>query len=604
MIGLIDEHAPRQEGDKKDSNEYTASAEEKNVIKRVRKWFDEAKEHRSKYDHKWLDYYKFFRGRQWKDSRPSYRHSEVVNFIFQAIQASVPIITDKQPRVEFLPQEPQDRVLSDILNEIKNNDWEAQNWLHTITEVLYDAHIYGIGYAKIEYDASLNFGLGGNVFESVDPFYCFPDPSARDVNQNGDYFIHAEPMDLSKIKKKWPKKAKHIKPDLLDVIKGDRTDLSQMRFKSPTDNKTYVETDTGGQSMGRDQALVITCYYKDESFDEKETEEGYEQKLKYPRGRKTVIVGNIVLEDVENPYEDGQFPYLRLQNYILPREFFGISEVEQLESPQKTFNMLVSYTLDVLTLMGNPIWIVDENSGVDVDNIYNRPGLIIEKHPGTEVRRESGVQLQPFVINVIDRMQSWFNEVSGSTDVSSGAQPGSVRTGNAIQALQDAAQTRLRLKSRLLDGFLSQLSYFYISRVFQFYTVPRVFKVIKNDAVPSFFKFTAEPSEDGLKKIAKVRSLQENENGEITVSQEKEFLTSARFDIKSSTGSGLPFAKSEKANLAFNLYDRQIIDAEEVLKAVDYPNKDAVLERMRQKAEVAAEAQLMAAQQAGEVPDV
>jgi hypothetical protein len=42
------------------------------------------------------------------------------------------------------------------------------------------------------------------------------------------------------------------------------------------------------------------------------------------------------------------------------------------------------------------------------------------------------------------------------------------------------------------------------------------------------------------------------------------------------------------------LFDRQIIDAEEVLKNIKYPNAEAVLKRMAEKQAQAAQAEAMA----------
>jgi hypothetical protein len=310
------------------------------------------------------------------------------------------------------------------------------------------------------------------------------------------------------------------------------------------------------------------------------------QQLKYPNGKKIVVCNGVVLESGPNPYDDGEWPYQRWPNYILPREFWGISEIEQLEGPQKTFNKLVSFVLDVLTLMGNPIWVVDNTSGVDTENIFNRPGLIIEKEAGSEVRREEGVQLQPYVLQLIDRMKEWFDQVNGSNDITRGINPGGVTAASAIADLQNAAQTRIRQKSRNLDAYLQNLGQQYVSRVFQFYTAPQVFRLTNNQGVNKYFKFHVQTDETGTRK-----AMVENYNEQGLSQGIKEHQARGNFDVRVTTGSSLPFNKAEKEQRLYGLFDRQIIDGEEVLKGLDYPNYEAIQMRMQQKAMEAAQAQ-------------
>jgi hypothetical protein len=334
---------------------YQPTAEEKKAIALVNRLYEKAKKHRKKYDEKWLDYYKMFRGKQWKEQRPSYRHSEVINFVFQAIQSMVPILTDSRPRFDFLPQEPQDMEIAKILSEVAESDWERNNWLLRLTEMVYDAHFYGTAIGMVDYNPDGKLGTGSICFKAFDPFYFFPDPEARDVNDEEKscrYIVTAEPEDLETLKKKHPDKKDYLKPDLIDLMQGDKTDLDQVRFKSPVDNKTVMEG-TSAYDLGHgNQALKLTLYLLSDEFEEEEkkrqnpdgTEETYyEQKLKYPNGRKICMASGVILSDGPMDHEDGLFPFARLVNYVLPREFWGMSEVEQLESPQKIFNKLVSF---------------------------------------------------------------------------------------------------------------------------------------------------------------------------------------------------------------------------------------------------------------------
>jgi hypothetical protein len=69
----------------------------------------------------------------------------------------------------------------------------------------------------------------------------------------------------------------------------------------------------------------------------------------------------------------------------------------------------------------------------------------------------------------------------------------------------------------------------------------------------------------------------------------KAYELRGKLDCRVATGSNLPFAAAQKEQKMLGLFDRGIIDAEEVLKGSEYPNYEAILQRMADKA--AAQAQ-------------
>ncbi len=246
--------------------------------------------------------------------------------------------------------------------------------------------------------------------------------------------------------------------------------------------------------------------------------------------------------------------------------------------------------------MGNPIWLVPGSSGIDTENLINQPGLVVEFDGAQAPVRQEGVQLQPYVLQLIDRLKSWFDDISGSNDVSRGAKPEGITAASAIQSLQEAAQTRIRQKSRNLDDFLQDLGQLYMSRVFQFRTAPEVFRLTNKDGSYKFFKFHVD-SQPGAtpdqepQKIARYRPYDVGEDGKHYEGQEKVVAINGMLDVKVNTGSTLVFAKADREQRAFALFDRQIIDGEEVLKTLDYPNWEAVLQRVQQRQMEAAQAQ-------------
>ncbi len=597
-----DLNAPRPEDpDFSASGDYSPSEEDQKILKYVRSLFTKAKTYREPYVERWKDYYHDFRGKQWRQKRPSYRHSEVVNLIFTAIQNQVPLLTDVRPTVEFMPTEPGDIELAKVMNDVFSSDWERFDWSVPLLECLYDSHIYGTALAGIGFDPDEDFGLGAITWRSLEPIHAYPQPGASDVNNQRRcrYMIYAEPISLEEIKARYPDKGRLVKADLRDLWQASKTDLRDVRYRSPADNRAVIEGRPSGDHANKDQALVLTLYCRPLDVTEeeikKENEEGeeetlYQTKLKYPKGRKIVVAGNVVLEDSPLELDDKSIPMQRLINYIDPRSFWGISDIEQLEGPQQIFNKLVSFSLDVLTLMGNPIWIVDSESGVDTDNLFNIPGAVIEKEPGSEVRRESGVQLQPYVIQMIDRMKLWFDDISGSQEVTRGAKPAGVTAARAIEALQDTGRTRIRQKTRNMDTFLREFGRQYVQMALQYYTVPRVRRITGKDGAQKYFKFHTErvQLEDETKTIIIFEEMAAGPDGKMVSLGVRDQVLSGDFDVKVNTVSGLPFAKAESEQKLFALYDRQVIDAEELLKGIDYPNAESVLSRLAERQQVEA----------------
>ncbi len=606
-LGMMDEHESRNT-DHSGAPNYEPSPDETKAIKLAQRLFERAKKHRGQYDEKWLDFYRMFRGKQWKEQRPSFRHSEVINLVFRTIQSLVPIQVDARPKFEFLPEEPQDVELADILNQISEAEWQKKNWAEQLLEVIYDSNIYGTGLSKMV--VKENLGKLDIVYESQDPFYSFPDPAAKDTNKDCGYFVDAEPTDVRIIKRRYPDKKEFIKPDIQDLLRGSKTDFAPLKFRSPVDNKVIVEGSGSMDLVEKDQALLITVWIRPDypelldEFEEIQKNDpetgapGYEQHAKYPNGRKIVLCNGVLLEDSPIGYDDNEIPFHRYVNYLLPREFWGISEVEQLEGPQKIFNKLISFVLDVMTLMGNPIWKVHGASGVDPENLTNRPGLVVEwdGDPAHEPKREEGVQLQPYVLQVIDRMGEWFDSIAGAQDITRGVQPTGVTAASAISTLQEAAHTRIRQKARNLDFYLQNVGRQWLSRTLQFRTAPEMYRLTNNEGVSKYFKMHVEPypREDGTDG-RRVIVQKYNEQGMLDPETGlKTFELRGKFDVRVATGSSLPFAKAERDNKLFALFDRQIIDSEEVLKTSEYPNWQAVVQRMEQKKLLEAQAQMAA----------
>jgi len=586
---------------------YNPTDEEQKTIRLAEGLFSEAKRGRRAHDMKWAENYKMYRGKQWPTKRPSYRHSEVLNYIFSEVQNVIVLLTDNRPTIEILPEDPTDYDFAEIINQVIKSKWDAKNYAAVLAENITDASIFGTSVGHVPYKPELEQGLGDFKYESEDPFHVFPDPCAKsEVNDEYcGYFILARPESVKKLKEKYPHVADFLRSDLSDLSQDlEREGLDEIAYKSPSDNRVLTDSQIPGEAKPN-QALEICIYLKSNETTEEEIEgeldeltglkkKLYQTKKKYPNGRKIVVVNGVLCEDIENPYEDGKFPFARLVDYALPRQFWGTGEVEQLTSPQRIVNKLISYVLDVLTIMGNPIWIVDNNSGIDTDNLTNQPGLKVEKNPGTEARRESGVGLQPFVLETLQFMaNNVFQKLAPTGEVSKGVAPSENASGIAIEQLQEAAQTKIRGKGRNVEFFLKDIGDLMVSRILQFYTVPRIIRLTSNEESSKYFRFVINENVDEsgeVQKFAEVSDFQEQIDpitGETRYVEgmPRQIPLKSRLDVRVNVSSSLPFAKDAKYARAEKLFDKQIIDTEEYLTEIEYPNREKVLNRLRKQAQ-------------------
>lgn len=597
------------------------SAEERKTVQMVEKLFARYKQARYPYDSNWIENYKFFRGKQWKIARPSYRNSDVLNFIHSAIQTIVPIMTDSRPNIEAIPENPQDFEFAQIMTQLLRSKWDRDLFSQIVAEAIVDSCIYGVAISEQPWDQDMLQGLGDYNFQTVDPLYCYPDPRSRDINDNfGKGFITAIPTDLAEVKRKYPDKAHLLKADLsdIDMAKTAKQDMDDYRIRSATDNLTLVEGERPADVNQPDQILVITAWLKDDAIIEEKIQQSdktgkkvsaYRTRKKYPNGRKIVVANKVLLEDGENPYLDGKFPYCRLIDHILPREFWGEGEVDQLKGPQQIINKLMSYAMDIVELMGNPVWKNPTGSGVFSDSIVNRPGLVIDHNDGFEPKRERGEDVQPSIFQTFDRMRDVFEKISGVNEVTQGATPRNA-SGIAIEALQEAAQTRIRLKSRNVEAWLTQVGQQFASRILQFYSIPRIIRITDNPEAAKYFEIAINQTLDESGEVQAMQATVQNfeevtdpNTGEVRLvaADTRVYEIKGNLDIRITTGTTLPFARAQKKQQAKELYQLGIYDAEDLLTDLEHPRKEAVLEKVKQREELAAEqAAAMQAAQMGQ----
>jgi len=430
--------------------------------------FKEAMVAKADYTKRWNTYFDAYKGDYFRQKgTPEYKSNLVSNYIFSIIETIRPIMLDNDPKFQSMPRMGEGLKFAEDLNLAFMYEWDRERMNEKLYRELINCLVTG------NYIFFIPYNTVTKEIEAVpvNPFNFFPDPLAKDI-ESGEYFIYADYYNVEALKKKFPGKA--------DKLSGSTINYTEL----------IQDRETEG---GRDNQVLVLEVYSRDHVTHVDNGTG-ESVLKYPDGRVTTVAPELglILEDKGLPYKDGKFPFVHGKDYDIPGQFWGEGEVAQLLSPQQSMNELNNAILDNAKATANMPWIIDKQAGIPQGAITNRPGLIIRKQSGTEVRREQPPGMPAYVVNAVESYKNDMEQVSGIFDTLKGNSETGVYTAQGILALQEAGQARIRLKVKLMELTLGKLGQMWFSRMKQFWKGDKWIRITRSDGTYDIKKLNTD----------------------------------------------------------------------------------------------------------------
>ena len=520
------------------------------LAKKVAKNWLAAKAFRSSSDVDWPTWERYYFGHHWNTPRAPWRSKPVVNFIFSTIETTIPIMTDNAPQVTVVPAEPGDTGIAEILGHATKRVWVDQDMDLKLPDILKTTLILGTGLAKVWWNPDLKDGLGDVAISAVDPRNFFPSPGATSMddaeyvvfaaNVPTGYAIRLYPEVEAFIKNgkitpgPWDEQLTINKPILSGAPGSANTVNTAIQTTDGTSISHFTEIPRRGVSVDRNELVTLVEYW-DRNAD------GYPQV--------TVLVNGVVVKPTIRPFRHVMFPFIRFTDYPIPGQFWGMGDVQQLYKLQDFINDRRAQLHDIVRLTANPPFIADLNSGVNPKALTNRPGVIIYKNQGTEVHWGQTPQIPSALFTVQEMDKRDFDAISGIFDVTQGRRPVGVEAASAIVELQEAAQTRLRLKVRHMEAGLRRLGKQVIALIQQFYTEGRAVRCVGPSSTGPEFVQVNVPTPDGNGGVERLNDLSVGE-----------------YDLEIGAGSTMPVNKTRLFTQYLQMYRDGLVDQRAVLE--------------------------------------
>ena len=488
----------------------------------------------------------------------------IPNHIFSTVETIKPIMVTNPPKNIVYPTKEDGFEKAMLVQEALDYEWQRTKLVPKLIDSLTNELVYGTNILGLFWNQKANKGLGNVEFKIISPFNFFIDPMAETI-EDAEFCMYATYKSAGELSKVYPEKRQ-------ELIEASTSDI---------DEDLTIGKD---KTNAKNQLLYIECYMRDYSVDEEiEEEDGNKYKvtkMKYPNGRRVIIAGDVLLQDGENPYADGKFPFVSAQCYKIPGQFWGMSEVEELITIQTEMCSLYNSLIDNAKLNGNPWVIKDKNAGVESTSITNVPGLVITKNPGSEVKRDAPPPMPAYIQQVIQDLKYDIQVVSGVFDATRGERPVSITSGVAIQALQDSSQGRIRLKIQMMENMLCELGSMWLSRMQQFWTLPRTIRIMGGNYAPDSVPLMIDGQPVNFKEVTR-----DEIDGD--------------FDVTIKTGSTMPVNKSARLETIMRLAQTPaedgmpMVDRRTVIEYCDLENPEDIIRRFDEQAQRNAEQQEM-----------
>ena len=386
-------------------------------------------------------------------------------YIFPSAGAGDPSYSGAQQADSSLPSSS----ARDLAREVSlQAQWQISKMnLHLLMAGL-TARYCGAGWIVAGFDPDLSRARGGMWARSIDPRLVFFDPGA-DYTWNPAYVGWGTWMNLEDVRLKWPETSLAISPRHtsggFQPFSGD-SGYGITQPQGPMSSMPGMPGQNARTQSSEWRVLVRHCFCRDYTRETVEKDDvpatsliDPEVRLKYPNGRWLVECEGVILQDGDNPYPPRRdiaaprFPIF--PNYVLPPLFgsWGIPVTRMTENMQRLAQRFYSQIFENGLRMNNALWVIEENTGIDIDGFGGLPGEVVTIKPGSKPPT-------PITPNAIgsgalqgaEKLLSLQNDVLGF----SASRQGDPGAGNVSTDLFDSAVLQSSGLLQLAGRFLSE----------------------------------------------------------------------------------------------------------------------------------------------------
>ncbi len=457
--------------------------------------------------------------------------NHVVPLTPSIIESELAEVIDQNWRPMIVARGEEDKAKVAVARRAYEYSWEIANGDLAVLSVLKDALIRGTGIGqeyvwsekrKVKFLKARQGKEGPEVYEKEEEVTDFDNPYLESVkledffpDEKGRYFgvgpyscrdaIRRYIMDINVFK---------------EVFSGPVWDpMGNVKYVTPGGDTNYWEFYKPPDSLRKDKDVEVLWYWG-----------------KRPWDALIIVANDVVVRMGPNPYNHKQLPFGRAVDIYKTHQFWGKGECALMESIQDELNTIRRQRLDRSHLNIDPMILTSNREDLDENQLIARPHGSIQVDDVNNFKQLFVTDTPQSAYQEEDRLKDDAVRITGMDPRMQGLTQAGAGTATEAAILKEQTLKRLRAKIWLLDKtFLTEVGRLRMANILQFYSQPKMERIIGEAGMQSYERAISEAKEKGIyKEVDKVpyrvkypkirlknHQLDVGEDGKITESQAK-----------------------------------------------------------------------------------
>ena len=520
----------------------------------------------------------------------------VIDRVYAAIEKLKSLLTSRSPKYSAVGREDSDSRISNVWRTILEYMWDISDGDTQFKQAVHDYATAGMGYFYAYIDPEADYGRGEVKFTYLDPFRVYIDPASRNrYADDASGIIMSTILTSDQLINMYPQ----VEP-LIDDIDTyyDEEDYPSSTRKNSSNSFT-PDTEYNSDYSRTDRYRILERFTKVKVpfyriFNKQDGSEQILDSAKYSqfinneqakllmeaelieivevvqtRIKCSCTVGDILL--YEQILNTDVYPIIPVPN-IWTGTPYPKSDISKVKDSQRLLNKLFSLTLSHAQASAGLKLMVPEGSVDDLGQLeqdWAKPNAVIPYNPEFGAPHFPAPQsLSNEFYNLISRIEHYIDLSFGIPELMQGFQEGAPETVRGTAMLAEMGETRGKSKLRDVEGSLTRLGKCLYNLAKSHYTYAKTFRIVQpnNDIT----EFTVNMYDDKSQEINAI-------SNDITV---------GHYDVRIISGSTLPSNRVAEYNMYLEAFRMNLVDDVEVLKKTEIFDKEGVLQRKGQMAQM------------------